>query len=124
MRDAVPAFKTVKNLKIPGVTPPSTVCQDRNCPWHGTLRIRGVILEGIVEKVKASRTAVVIHEYLHYDPKYKRYEKRRRKIHAHKPDCLSVSPGDVVVIGECRPIAKTVRFSIIGVAKKAGETNG
>ncbi|MEM1927392.1 MAG: 30S ribosomal protein S17 [Acidilobaceae archaeon] len=120
----MPAPKPVKNLKIPGVTPPETTCQDKNCPWHGTLRIRGVILEAVVEKVRAQRTAVVVHEYLHYDSKYKRYEKRRRKIHVHKPDCIRVSSGDVVVIGECRPISKTVRFSIVGVVRRAGESSG
>ncbi|MEM0340917.1 MAG: 30S ribosomal protein S17 [Acidilobaceae archaeon] len=120
----MPAFKVVKNLKIPGVAPPESVCQDENCPWHGTLRIRGTILRGTIEKVKAEKMAVVVHKYLYYNPKYKRYEKRRKKIHAHKPDCIKVNPGDMVIIGECRPIAKTVRFSIVGVVKKTGENSG
>ncbi len=116
----MPAFKKVKNLKIPGVNPPEKTCDDPNCPWHGTLRVRGVILEGVVEKFRAQRTAVVRHDYIYYVKKYKRYEKRSKKIHAHVPPCIDVKEGDVVVIGETRPIAKTVKFVVLGVKKRAG----
>ena len=114
----MPAFKAVKNLKIPGVEPPERQCNDPNCPWHGTLRVRGVLLEGVVEKARAKRMVVVRHTYLYYDRKYKRYERRSKKIHAHLPDCIDVKPGDVVVIGETRPIAKTVKFVVLGVKKR------
>jgi len=113
----VPAFKQVKNLKIPGVEPPKRVCDDPKCPWHGTVRVRGVILEGVVEKFRAQRTAVVRHDYIHYVRKYKRYERRSSKIHAHVPPCIDVKEGDVVVIGETRPLAKTVKFVVLGVKR-------
>ncbi|MEB3859891.1 MAG: 30S ribosomal protein S17 [Desulfurococcales archaeon] len=113
----MPAFKAVKNLKIPDVEPPRDVCSDPNCPWHGTLRVRGVLLRGTVEKARARRMVSVRHEYLFFDKKYNRYERRSKKIHAHKPDCVSVRPGDKVVIGECRPISKTVKFVVLGVVK-------
>lgn len=115
----MPAPKAVKNLKIPGVEPPSEKCDDPNCPWHGSLRVRGILLEGVVEKVRAKRMVVVRHVYLYYDRKYKRYARRSKKIHAHLPDCISVKPGDVVVIGETRPIAKTVKFTVLGVKKSS-----
>ncbi len=36
-------------------------------------------------------------------------------------DCFSdVQIGDVVTIGECRPLSKTVRFNVLKVAKAAG----
>ncbi len=111
----MPAQKQVKNLKVPGVKPPETVCQDPNCPWHGSLRVRGVILEGRVVKARAKRMAVVEHRYLYYDRKYKRYEWRSKKIHAHLPDCIKVEEGDQVVIGETRPLSKTVKFVVLGV---------
>ena len=60
------------------------------------------------------RTVTVLHEWLHYDKKYKRYERRRRKLHAHCPPCIEVKPGDKVIIAECRPLAKTVSFVVIG----------
>ncbi len=111
----MPAMKEVKNLKVPGVEPPKEKCDDPNCPWHGSLRVRGVILEGVVEKARAKRMVVVRHTYLYYDKKYKRYERRSKKIHAHLPDCIKVEPGQRVVIGETRPISKTVKFVVLGV---------
>ena len=111
----MPAQKQGKNLKVPGVKPPETVCEDPNCPWHGSLRVRGVILEGMVVKARAKRMAVIEHRYLYYDRKYKRYEWRSKKIHAHLPDCISVREGDQVVIGETRPLSKTVKFVVLGV---------
>jgi len=115
----MPAPKTVKNLKVPEVEPPKEVCNDPNCPWHGSLRVRGILLEGVVEKVRAKRMAVIRHVYLYYDPKYKRYARRSKTIHAHLPDCIKVKPGDVVVVGETRPISKTVKFTVLGVKKSS-----
>ena len=110
----MPAPNKVKALQIPGVRPPTTTCDDPNCPWHGSLRVRGVLLEGVVEKLKANKTAVVRHDYLHYDSKYKRYEWRRTRKHVHVPPCISVKIGDKVIIGETRPLSKTVKFVLLG----------
>ncbi len=114
----MPALKEVKNLKIPGVKPPEEKCNDPNCPWHGTLKVRGIIMEGVVDKARARRTVVVRHDYLYYDRKYKRYERRSKRIHAHLPDCIKVSEGDIVVVGETRPISKTVKFVVLGVKRR------
>jgi small subunit ribosomal protein S17 len=111
----------VRNVGIPGVEPPKTVCSDKKCPWHGDVRVRGLILRGTVIKTKMQRTAVVEREYLYYDKKYKRYEKRRSRIHAHNPPCINAQPGDEVIIGETRPLAKTVHFVIVGVVKRRTE---
>jgi len=72
-------------------------------------------LTGVVVKAKMQRTVVVEREYLYYDKKYKRYERRRSKIHAHNPPCINAKEGDVVIIGETRPLAKTVHFVVLGV---------
>ena len=37
-----------KNIGIPGVTPPEKECNDKKCPFHGNLTVRGKILEGAV----------------------------------------------------------------------------
>lgn len=102
-----------RNVGIPWVKPPQRECDDPKCPWHGKLSVRGLILEGVVEKVKMQKTAVVVRDYLYYVPKYKRYERRRSKIHAHLPPCIGVEPGDSVIIGECRPLAKSVSFVVL-----------
>lgn len=103
-----------RNIGIPGLKPPDRTCDDPLCPWHGTLPVRGLLMEVEVDKVKMHRTVVVVHNYLHYIPKYMRYEKRRKKKHAHLPPCIEVKPGDRVLIGETRPIAKSVSFVVLG----------
>ncbi|MEM3953324.1 MAG: 30S ribosomal protein S17, partial [Nitrososphaerota archaeon] len=36
-----------KNIGIP-VNPPQRECNDPNCPFHGYLKVRGIILTGTV----------------------------------------------------------------------------
>ena len=68
---------------------------------------------------KMDKTVIVRRDYLHYVPKYKRYERRHGHIAAHNPPCLDVKEGDNVKIAECRPISKTVSFVVV---EKAGES--
>lgn len=110
----MPAKKEVKHPGIPGVSIPPKTCNDPNCPFHGNIKVRGMILTGKVISDKMDGTVTVEHNYLYYDRKYKRYEKRRSKIHAHLPPCVEVKLGDLVVIGETRPISKTVSFVVLG----------
>jgi small subunit ribosomal protein S17 len=95
------------------VRKPEEECDDVNCPFHGTLPVRGQILEGTVVSDKAPKTVVVLRSYLKKIPKYERYEKRRSKIHAHNPPCINAKVGDVVKIAECRPLSKTKSFVVI-----------
>ncbi len=103
----------VRHIGIPWILPPRKVCTDSKCPWHGHLKIRGSIIEGRVVKIYQN-TVTILHEWLHYDTKYKRYERRRRKIHARLPPCIDVKIGDLVYIGETRPLAKTIAHVVIG----------
>ncbi|CBK20577.2 uncharacterized protein [Blastocystis hominis] len=59
------------------------------------------------------RTIIVRRDYLRYVKKYRRYEKRHRNIPAHCSPCFDVKEGDIVTIGQCRPLSKTVRFNVI-----------
>ena len=115
--------RSVKNIGIsyPGLEPPKDHCDDDKCPWHGSVRVRGLLLEGVVSKARMIRTVVVRREYVKYNRKYKRYERRRSVIHAHNPPCINAKPGDVVLIGETRPLAKSVAFVVLGILKKIGE---
>jgi small subunit ribosomal protein S17 len=105
-----------KNIGVE-VVPPKDACSDENCPFHGTLGVRGKILEGTVVSVKAQRTIVVEKEYLHFMPKYERYMRKHTRISAHKPDCIHVKSGDKVRIAECRPLSKTKHFVVIEVTE-------
>ena len=88
-------------------------CNDRNCPFHGSLSVRGRTLDGIVISDKMDKTVIVRRDYLKYVPKFKRYERRHSHIPAHNPPCINAKTGDKVRIAECRPISKTVSFVVI-----------
>jgi small subunit ribosomal protein S17 len=92
---------------------PKKTCDDINCPFHGTLSLRGHSLEGTVVSDKMENTIIVRRDYLNYVPKYRRYERRRSNVAAHSPPCLEVKAGDKVRLAECRPISKTVAFVVI-----------
>jgi len=102
----------VANIGI-NVRPPVDVCEDENCPFHGSLRVRGIILTGRVHK-KLMRGAIVVERTTtQYVKKYKRYMRRRSRISAHLPPCIGVEVGDTVRIAETRPISKTISFVVI-----------
>ncbi|MET1124742.1 MAG: 30S ribosomal protein S17 [Archaeoglobaceae archaeon] len=101
------------------VKPPEGVCSDDNCPFHGTLSVRGQIMRGRVVKVYG-KTAVIERELIRYVPKYERYMRKRSKLHAHNPSCINAKPGDFVTIAECRPISKTKSFVIVEVVRREG----
>ena len=99
----------VRDIGI-GVNPPAAECNDPNCPFHGTLSVRGQVIDGVVASVKMDGTAVVERNYLKYQQKYERYEKRSSRFSVHAPACLGLKVGDSVSIMECRPLSKTVSF--------------
>ena len=98
---------------------PKKACNDRNCPFHGSLPIRGRILEGVVVSAKMDKTVIVRHDYLRYVPKFMRYERRHSRIPSHNPPCIDAKEGDRVVIAECRPISKTVSFVVVEKKEEA-----
>jgi small subunit ribosomal protein S17 len=95
------------------VRAPKARCEDRHCPFHGRLPVRGQVLEGTVVSTGMQRTAVVERTLLHFVPKYERYEKRRRRYLAHAPPCMNVPVGHRVRIAETRPLSKLVSFCIV-----------
>jgi len=95
------------------VKKPKKSCADPKCPFHGNLAIRGRVLEGLVISAKMDKTAIIRRDYLHYVPKFKRYERRHSHIPAHNPPCLNAREGDKVKIAECRSLSKTVSFSVV-----------
>jgi small subunit ribosomal protein S17 len=101
--------------------PPEKTCEDEKCPWHGSLSLRGKILEGIVVSARAQKTAIVERSYLHFIPKYERYERRHSRIAAYNPECIEAKEGDRVRIAECKPLSKTKSFVVIEVVKRRGE---
>ena len=101
-----------KNIGV-NVKAPEKSCNDKNCPFHGTLPVRGQVITGIALSSKMQDTILVKKEYMSYVPKYERYEKRTSKYSAHCPPCIKVNVGDQVKIAECRPLSKTTSFVTI-----------
>ncbi|KAH7104787.1 ribosomal protein S17-domain-containing protein [Auriculariales sp. MPI-PUGE-AT-0066] len=90
---------------------------DKKCPFTGNVSIRGRILTGKVVSTKMTRTLIIRRDYLHYIPKYNRYEKRHKNLAAHVSPAFRVEVGDTVTVGQCRPLSKTVRFNVLRVSK-------
>merc|ERR1712107_704951 len=94
---------------------------DKKCPFTGKVSIRGRILTGVITKMKMNRTVVLRRDYLHYVKKYNRFEKRHKNMSVHLSPCFrDVQVGDVLTVGECRPLSKTVKFNTLKVTRAAG----
>lgn len=96
----------------------SKKCNDKNCPVHGSLNIRGRSFIGSVISTKMQKTAIVEWGRRGYLRKYERYEKKRSKVKAHNPECINAKDGDLVEIRETRPLSKTKNFVIVKVLGK------
>lgn len=88
-------------------------CNDRHCPFHGSISIRGRSFKGKIIKNDLHKTVTIEFPRQFYLTKYERYEKRRSRIKAHNPQCINAQIGDVVKIMETRPISKTKNFVVI-----------
>ncbi|MHB9285538.1 30S ribosomal protein S17 [Halobacteriales archaeon Cl-PHB] len=97
------------------VTTPEETCSDENCPFHGTLSVRGQTLEGEVASTDMDKTVVVEREYDVNVPKYDRLMKRRSRVPAHAPPCLDLAEGDTVTIAETRPLSKTKSHVVVSI---------
>eukprot|EP01066_Platyproteum_vivax_P000744 Platyproteum_vivax@DN10823_c0_g1_i1.p1 len=109
-----------KNVGL-GFTTPKTakegVYVDKKCPFTSSVSIRGRILRGMVISTKMRRTVVIRRHYLHYVQKYNRFEKRHTNIPVHCSPAFDINDGDIVTVGQCRPLSKTIRFNVLKVEK-------
>ncbi len=88
-------------------------CNDINCPEHGTLATRGMVLEGVVASDKMDKTVIVQRNFRVKSKKYNRYLSSKSRVPAHNPPCINAKMGDKVRIMECRKLSKTVGFVVI-----------
>mgnify|MGYP003942505479 CR=1 FL=1 len=98
---------------------PDTECNDKRCPFHGELAVRGRTLEGTVVSTRMQKSVVIQMSYTQFDKKYDRYARMSSRITAHSTPCLPVKVGDTVRIAECRPLSKTKNFVVVEVLKEA-----
>ena len=104
--------KKVRNIGVDAKAP-AEICNDKYCPFHGSLSVRGQIITGVVKSNKMQNSILVEREFMHYVQKYERYEKRTSTFAAHCPPCINAQVGDKVRIAECRPLSKTISFVTI-----------
>ncbi|KAI5136056.1 small subunit ribosomal protein S11e [Nematocida ausubeli] len=115
--------RLVKNIGL-GYETPITATNgtyiDKKCPFTSDVTIRGTIFKGEIVSLKQTRTAVVVKRYLHYHPKYMRYERRNTRFNVHLSPCWDglVEVGSKVVCGETRPLSKTKKFAVISYERK------
>lgn len=100
------------------VAVPEKECNDVNCPFHGSLPVRGQVITGKVVSERMQGTIVVERSFLHKVQKYDRYEKRSSRISAHMAPCLDAKIGNEVKIAECRPLNKTTSYVVVEVIKE------
>lgn len=109
-------MRFIKSVGL-GIKTPNTAIEanyvDKKCPFTGNVSIRGRILKGLVISTKMKRTIIVRRDYLHYITKYRRFEKRHKNIAVHCSPAFPVKEGDIVTMGQCRPLSKTVRFNVV-----------
>lgn len=110
--------KKIAKIK-PIFTDKSDKCDDKKCPIHGQLSIRGRFFKGTVIKIFNQRV-VIEFERLIYIKKYERFAKASTKLHAYLPKCMigKINVGDIIKIGECRPLNKIVHFAVIEKIKE------
>ena len=90
---------------------------DKKCPFTGNVSIRGKLLKGVCVTAKMERTIIVRRDYLNFVRKYRRFEKRHKNVAAHCSPAFDCKDGDIATVGQCRPLAKTVRFNVIKIEK-------
>ena len=78
----------------------------------------GRTLVGKVIRDRMDKTVTVLVERSVKHPLYKKYIRRRTKLHAHDED-NTCKEGDLVSIEECRPIAKTKAWRLREVIERA-----
>ena len=92
---------------------PENECSDPDCPFHGSLAVRGRVLDGLVVSDRMSKSVVIRIDYTRFDRKYERYARTSSRITAHNPKCIDAQRGERVRIAECRPLSKTKSFCVV-----------
>ena len=75
-----------------------------------------ILMGKVIKGDKSTKTVVVETEFLRPHPLYKKLVKKNKKILAHL-EGLEIKIGDVVRIGETRPLSKRKHFKVLEVIR-------
>ena len=103
---------TQRNIGIK-VELPSQSCNDKKCPFHGDIRLRGRSFVGVIVAMDVHRSATVEWTKRVFVRKYERYRRKKTRVRVHNPSCVNAHVGDKVLIHECRPLSKTKNFVVV-----------
>jgi len=80
---------------------------------------RGRIFEGVVIR-KFPKRLTIEFERTEFIPKYKRYLKKKTRIHARLPEALEneIQIGDLIRVQQCRPLSKIIHFLVLNKVAK------
>lgn len=92
----------------------SSGCRDIKCPFHGQLKIRGRLFKGTVISKHTKRVCIEFDRTV-FIRKYERFAKKRTRLHAWLPECLSssINVGDYIEVGNCRQLSKIISLVVI-----------
>lgn len=76
------------------------------------------MLYGVVTSTKMQKTITVQVQRTFKHPKYKKYVRESKKVHAHDEDGTA-HVGDVVELGSMRPMSKLKRWRLVSVVEAA-----
>jgi small subunit ribosomal protein S17 len=96
------------------IAPPEKECEDKKCPYHSNLSVRGRVTIGTVVSTGMVNSVVVRREFKKFNSKYERYIKHVSKYHVHLPECIPAKIGDRLLFTECRKLSKTVSHVVVG----------
>jgi small subunit ribosomal protein S17 len=111
-------MSAINSIGIPGIEDPQNKCDDKDCPFHGKLPVRGRVFMGTVVNTKMTKAITVRIDFNLYDHKYQRYSRKHSKVSVHCPPCIEVKQGDQVKFITCRKLTKTISSVVIQVMKK------
>lgn len=111
-------YKMKKTIGYNIESMPEETCSDVNCPFHGSISVRGKTFEGVVTSDSMDKTVKVEWENMVKDPKYSRYFKTISKVSAHNSDCIKAKKGNKVLIAETRPLSKTKHFAVVRIIEE------
>ena len=75
-------------------------------------------VEGVVTSDKMEKSITVAIERLELHRRYKKYVRRKTKLHAHDEE-NTAKAGDIVRISETRPLSKLKRWRLVEVVRRA-----
>lgn len=96
---------------------------DRTATAAAKTRKRRTTRVGVVTSTARQKTIAVTVQYLVKHPKYGKYTRRSTVLHAHdeKSECRL---GDVVEVGETRPMSKTKCWRLVRIVTAAPVEKG